>query len=1293
MRFNNQLIDLPNLYHVIDRSPLTISPDSYVVDAVASMNEERSYILVVDKNNVLGIFTEKDVVKLAASGVEFSGVKISEVMTKQPVLLKQSEANDILAALLLFHQHHINHLPIVDHQEQLLGIVTETNLLKAFDLVAMVGVMEALQQNLQPLKAELRQVTPQIEVIRGQTHEHLRRWVEEKSAPVMQANQELRQKNQELAASLKIAELERQRYQDLFEFAPDGYLVTDVDGVIKEANHTAATMLTRGQKSLVGKPLFDFMTESDRDDLIIQLKKLQNLYHGEISLQPEADPCFLASIRVTVVTDYQGKQISWRWLLSNLSNFGDEYCSCKKAEFSLSETVSKTELPIVKQTSDLLVPHQILEYEIAERERIKEALRESETLYRQLVEIQTNLIIRADFQGGIIFANAAACLALGQTLDQLQNQWLFEFFHPDDMPGITDNLNLIIAPPYRLITNDQRLFTVNGVRYFQWEVIGVRDETGTVIELQGVGTDVTNRRQIEQALRESEERFRYFAENTHAIIWIHEPKSNSSLYVNPAYEKIWSHSCQSLQTNPQSWLEAIYPEDQARVLAGVEQQKLNQPTNTEYRIVQPDGSIRWIWDRGFPMQDQEGNIHSYGGIAEDITERKLSEETLRQSEERLTLALDTAQMGIWDWNYHTDTVIWSSNIGPLYGLPSGTSYPSQEDVIQLFHPEDRELWLSTLSGSIEQGTEYIVEYRVIWPDGSLHWLIGRGKPYYNDLGLLVRVIGTTRDITDRKQAEQKILEQAALLDIATDAIFVRDFQSQILFWNQGAQQIYGWKSVEALGKSPHQLFYLGDASRSEEVALKTVMEFNSWQGELWKTTKAGKKILVESRWTLMYDESGQPKSILTVDTDITDKKQLQAQIFRTQRLESLGTLAAGIAHDLNNILTPIIMSAQVLKLKFPHHHEQYQELLMIIENNAKRGAALVKQILTLPNGSKGERTIVQIKYLIIEVMQIAKHTFPKSINFSVHICEDLGTVFGDPTQLHQVLMNIILNARDAMPEGGTLTIETENLFIDEAYTRMHIDAKVGNYTVITISDTGVGMPPEILDRIFEPFFTTKEVGTGTGLGLYTVLGITKSHHGFMNVSSKFGAGTQFKLFLPSVEATQVLSVDSREIESGQGELILVVDDEPHIREIVTLVLEHHRYQILTASNGIEAIALYAEHKHRIQAVVMDLMMPEMSGNIAIRTLQKINDQVKIIACSGLGTLNKSDDIQVQALLSKPYTAKELLAQLSAVLRGDGEMGRWGGGEVGRWGGGEKNLKYLLYKAFLYFLLSTPYINT
>ncbi len=510
----------------------------------------------------------------------------------------------------------------------------------------------------------------------------------------------------------------------------------------------------------------------------------------------------------------------------------------------------------------------------------------------------------------------------------------------------------------------------------------------------------------------------------------------------------------------------------------------------------------------------------------------------------------------------------------------------------------------------------------------------------------------------RNLVELVSIEQAALLDIVSDAIVVQDLSNKILLWNKNAEKLYGWKSEETIGKQSDELLSTESLTQHLEI-YQTVLKNGFWQGELHKISKSGKKLIVESRWTLIKDDYSQAKSILAVDTDITQKKQLEKQFLRAQRMESIGTLASGIAHDLNNVLSPILMSVHLLKTK--SRDPQINQMLSIIESNAKRGADLVKQVLSFARGIEGDvqgqtatrqHTVLQLKHLILEMRQIISQTFPKSIAVYTKIQEKLLPICADSTQLHQVLINLCLNARDAMLTGGTLTISADNIWIDETYASMHIEATVGAYIVLTVADTGLGINKEILDRIFEPFFTTKELGKGTGLGLSTVMAIIKEHGGFITLSSCVGKGTEFQVYLPAVNQVPMQLLEDIEIPIGSGEYILVVDDETAIQEITKTSLEKYNYTAITASDGMEALAIYAQYKEKISAAIIDMMMSKMDGATTIRTLQNINPLLPIIAVSGLVTSEQvpiDKTAEYTAFLSKPYTTQELLKTLYAVI--------------------------------------------
>jgi two-component system cell cycle sensor histidine kinase/response regulator CckA len=503
---------------------------------------------------------------------------------------------------------------------------------------------------------------------------------------------------------------------------------------------------------------------------------------------------------------------------------------------------------------------------------------------------------------------------------------------------------------------------------------------------------------------------------------------------------------------------------------------------------------------------------------------------------------------------------------------------------------------------------------------------------------------------ERKRAEQKISEQAALLDKARDAIIVINLDHHCLYWNKSAERLYGIPAADAVGKDAAQTLC---ADRAQfDAAMETVMQKGDWLGECASQHSSGNPVTVESHWTLVHDDNGIAKSVLIVNTDVSEKKQFEAQLLRTQRVESIGTLAGGIAHDLNNVLAPVLMSVEMLRPKLKD--DQSQRMISILESSAKRGAQMVKQILTFARGAHGERILIQPRQLIKEMAKIAKETFPKAIQAQVKVPENLWAIMGDATQLHQVLMNLAVNARDAMPNGGTLSFSAENVLLSEEEAKKYGATKPGCYVMIDIGDTGTGIPREILDKIFDPFFTTKEKGKGTGLGLSTVMGIVKSHKGFLQVHSEVNKGTHFKIYVPALEsaAEQQQEAQAKRLPKGQGELILLVDDELPFLSMAKEALETNGYRVLTATDGVEAVATYSAHRNDIKGVFTDMLMPHMDGPAVIKVLKRLDPSIRIVAVSGLMDSDRvkaatgRDDIET---LSKPFTTEALLNAVHDAL--------------------------------------------
>jgi two-component system cell cycle sensor histidine kinase/response regulator CckA len=513
------------------------------------------------------------------------------------------------------------------------------------------------------------------------------------------------------------------------------------------------------------------------------------------------------------------------------------------------------------------------------------------------------------------------------------------------------------------------------------------------------------------------------------------------------------------------------------------------------------------------------------------------------------------------------------------------------------------------------------------------------------------------DITERKMAEDRVREQAALLDLASDAILVRDLSGKVRFWNKGAERLYGWSAMNAIGNQMAALFTKRDtpilAAAEQELLAR-----GEWTGELREHTRNGQELTVSSRWTLLRDDRGQPCSILIIDTDITEKKKLETQYLRAQRIEGIGTLATGMAHDLNNILAPILMSAGYLRWDITP--EEREKAIGRIELSVKRGAEIIQQVLTFGRGIEGERVVIKPAALVAEIAEIVGQTFPKNITLVLDSQPGLWTLMGDRTQMHQVLLNLCVNARDSMPKGGRLSLRASTTTLAQPMPALPTPAQPGPYIVFEVADTGCGIPAADRERIFDPFFTTKEVGKGTGLGLSTALGIVQSHHGVLTVESEINRGTTFKVFLPA--SPQIPRKDTCKINRlpprGAGEVVLIVDDEPDVVAGLRQLLEQHNYRVCTAINGQEALKTATRREHRIDAMITDLMMPAMDGMALIRAVRAMMPELKIIASSGLGIdmggsfrSQELKSLGVASFLPKPYGTEKLLTTLHQLLGG------------------------------------------
>lgn len=499
----------------------------------------------------------------------------------------------------------------------------------------------------------------------------------------------------------------------------------------------------------------------------------------------------------------------------------------------------------------------------------------------------------------------------------------------------------------------------------------------------------------------------------------------------------------------------------------------------------------------------------------------------------------------------------------------------------------------------------------------------------------------------QRLADAKIREQAALIDKAHDAILVQDRAGNFLYANPSAEKLYGWRVEELLAPARSAAIFQPDAAAAANARHQTFSS-GEWNGELRQQTRAGAIVTVASRWTLIRDEAGQPKSLLLINSDITERKLLEQQFLRTQRMNTIGTLAGGMAHDLNNALAPVLLGTQLLRRKT--EDVESRNLLALIETSAHRGAEMVRQVLLFARGHGGEFEQLELSPIIKEIEQMVRETFPSNVVVEKYLPADLWPARGNVTQLHQVLLNLCVNARDAMPEGGKLTLAADNVELSASEAAEIPEGQPGSYVSVMVSDTGTGMPPEVQAKIFEPFFTTKAEGRGTGMGLPTVLRLVKAHGGFMRLESTPGEGTTFEVFLPRATGAAAASAPiATEISRGRGELILVVDDERAIRELVGDGLSAHGFRTLIAANDDEAIELFNRHREEIRVLLTDKAMPLRDGAQTIAALRAAKPTLPVVLISAEPETETDAGESRITFLRKPFSLHELLAAVDRAL--------------------------------------------
>jgi PAS domain S-box-containing protein len=669
----------------------------------------------------------------------------------------------------------------------------------------------------------------------------------------------------------------------------------------------------------------------------------------------------------------------------------------------------------------------------------------------------------------------------------------------------------------------------------------------------------------------------------------------------------------------------------------------NQPTlNEEWLTFASNGHRGLFQTIKTPLRDAAGGLIGVLGVSREITARQESEARLIASELRYRRLFESAKDGILILDALTGMVM---DVNPYLMERLGFS---REEFL------GKKIWELGFFRDIISNRDNFAELQrneyIRYEDKPLETANGRridvefvSNVYWVEGQKVIQC--NVRDITARKLAERQLREQNEILSNSHEGVMIVNLANEVSLWNEAAAEIFGWTAAEAQGRSFEQLLGLEDLALVTMIG-SAVERTGFWNGELSCHARDGRKLTADCRITLVRDETDQPRARLCYLADITEKKALELNFLRMQRLDAIGTLSGGIAHDLNNILSPVLMAGGLLRDRMTD--PQDRELMVLIDNSARRGAAVIRQLLTFSRGIEGKRVSLQVRHLVREIAVIVRETFPRDIKLMEDSAKDLWPVEADATQLHQVLLNLCVNARDAMPAGGILKIDATNVQLKKGDPLFGTALHDGPHVMITVSDTGQGIPREIIERVFEPFFTTKALGVGTGLGLSTALGIIRSHGGHIRVYSEPGHGAVFKVYLPADPAVASVAKQGTvpHTEDGHGETILVVDDEPSIVSAVKICLETHGYRVLTADDGPAAIRVFTAHRSEIRVVITDVMMPEMDGLKLARALRQIDGEIRVIASSGLDPAAVPAELAagfIADFLNKPYDQQMLCA--------------------------------------------------
>jgi len=898
-------------------------------------------------------------------------------------------------------------------------------------------------------------------------------------------------------------------------------------------------------------------------------------------------------------------------------------------------------------------------------------LREERGLAQTYLDLAGVMFVALDAAGTVTLVNRKACEVLGCAEEEIIGRNWFDTCVPqrlrEKVKEVSTQLLRGEIEPAEYYENP--VLTQSGAeRLIAWHNTILWDDEGSIIGHLSSGEDITERKRVEEALAEKNQLMNEIFNSVQEGVVVYDRDLTYRVW-NPFMERLSGiPACDVLGRHPWEVFpflrEAGVIENLERALAGEIPGAIDFPYS-----LPKSGRSGWESASSSPLRNAEDEIIGVIATVREITDRKRAEEALRESEDKYRTLVSHTPAVLWTSDRNGHTTFISSNVEEVYGYtPKEILSAGDRLWFGRIHCEDLAGVKAAYAALAARGEAFDIEYRIQRKDGEWIWLHDRATRSYEVDGAL-RVDGVFLDVTERKRAVEELRNEKEFTETALnsqqDTFFLFEpATGRAIRWNRAFRDITGYTDEEIARMAAPDSYYSPEDLERAGILIQEVLATGVGTVELELICKDGHKVLTEYSVSAITDEEGRPKHFIAIGRDVTERRRAEAerdrleeQLRQAQKMEAVGQLAGGIAHDFNNILTAIQGNAELLKMGLPPAGEQAEFVDEVIKA-AKRAADLTRQLLAFARKGKWQVAPVDIHAIVTQTVGMLASMIDRRIEIRLELHASPSIVTGDPTQLQNALLNLGVNARDAMTDGGTLTYATRNVTLTEADCDEHsYELTPGNFLEICIADTGTGMDEQTQKRIFEPFFTTKEVGKGTGLGLAGVYGCVKSHNGSISVFSEPGLGTTIKILLPLGDTgapATARPVASDEQVRGTGH-VLVVDDEESVRDLVRTSLRNLGYTVSACDDGAAGLDYYREHHDGIDLVILDLIMPKMNGQDVFREMKRINPNVKVLVSSGFSHSQATRgmlDEGALALLNKPFRITELSQAVAENIQRD-----------------------------------------